>query len=168
MKRLVPLSLLLCLAATVVGCTLRPLHNDRQTHRSDPVTVSGFTISADQLVTVQCRPYLTGGSWTTIGTTNASGSPLTLPQGDLYGFSTSVTVPDDCWYHWHSQYTTELRFRGGDSANYIYATFDEEGIDCLSDAIFTDEEDFATARSECQLKTTSGTAAKSLYYHADN
>jgi hypothetical protein len=158
-----------CLSMT--ACVTAPYHNQVIASPSTPISVQAFTVMKESPIEVQCRPYLTGGAWTTIATLTSSASALTAEQGDLYSAGRSVVVPTSCWYHWHSQYTTELRFMGGPytdtGGKQPLAVYDQAGVSCVFEA-FGEGVDYATMSNDCRLKTTSGSSAQSIYVHAND
>lgn len=163
-------ALLALLLSSAIGCVTSPYHNQVIASPSTPVKVQAFTVMKESPIEVQCRPYLTAGAWTTITTLTSSGTAITAPQGDLYSAHGSIVVPMPCWFHWHSQYTTELRFMGGPytdtGTKQPLAVYDQEGVSCVGEA-FSDGVDYATMTNDCRLKTTSGSAAQSIYVHAN-
>ena len=158
------------MALALSACVTDPYHNKVLPSRSSSVQVQAWTAIANKPLEVQCRPYLEGGAWTTIATLSSGTTPTFTPeQGDLYVINGNVVIPNNCWYAWHSQYTTELRFMGGpyttSGSPSPMSVYDRPGVDCLVDKFF-DGESYTDMMSACRLKTSSGSDAQSIYVHA--
>ncbi len=157
------------LSMGVFGCVTDPVHNKFVPSRSTSIKVQAFTVAASSPMQVQCRPYFEGGAWTTVATLTAASTPVARPaQGDLFLINGNVVIPNHCWFSWHSQYTTELRFMGGPYGSVQPSTlsvYDAPGVDCLVDEFF-DGVSYIDMMKHCRLKTASGNDALSIYVHA--
>lgn len=152
------------------ACVTDPYHNQVLPSRSTPVSVQAWTAVANKPLQIQCRPYFLGGSWTTITTLTSGTTPTFTPeQGDLYLITGSIVIPTSCWFAWHSQHTTELRFMGGPYTSggspSPFSVYDHAGVDCLVDKFF-DGESYIDMMSACRLKDSGGNDAQSIYVHA--
>jgi hypothetical protein len=157
-------------ALALSACVTDPYHNKVVPSRSSSVQIQAWTVVANKPFQVQCRPYLSGGAWTTVTTLMSGSTPSFTPeQGDLYVINGNMVVPNACWYHWHSQYTTELRFLGGpytgSGSPQPFSVYDKDGVDCLIDRFF-DGESYVDMMDACRLKYSSGGNAESIYVHA--
>lgn len=127
------------LAIMVLGgaCTTAPYHNQVIASTGTAINVSGWTLFEERNITVECRPYFIGNAWTAVApAVSTTGFDIAISGETWYYFTGSVVIPSSCWFHWHSQYTTELRFRDDDG--YTYQVFDENGLDCLYGGLGSD------------------------------
>lgn len=151
------------------ACVTDPVHDKVVPSRSTRIQVQAFTTSASTPMQVQCRPYLTGGAWTTVANLTGASEPSLRPrQGDLYPIDANIIVPNHCWFSWHSQYTTELRFMAGPYSSgqtAAFSVYDTPGIDCLLQQM-VDGVSYFDMMKTCRLKTSSGSDALSIYVHA--
>jgi len=144
---------------TLGACTTAPYHNQSFGSTGSNVRVEGWTLFEDRDITVQCRPYFIGTTWTPVSpSVSTTGFDITIAGETWYYFSGNVRIPNSCWFRWHSQHTAELRFVDNDG--YTYEVFDQDGLDCVYDQTLGDGIAPSVAGTDC------GQDVHQIYIHA--
>ena len=138
-------------SALLSACAMEPYHNEMLPSKTTPVVVQAWALGPGATVEAECRPYLSGGSWTHLSTFTALTSSLVLNGASLYPVTGSMTIPSACWFQWHpNQASVEVRlYQIVNGQPQYFQMFDAAGRKCVFDAVGKGKEPINTALN-CQ------------------
>ncbi len=140
------------------ACVLNPRNGTELASSSSTVSVSGYTIVANDTISIRASAS-SGGPYTQIATTVSSGSPITLSDGQsYYAYSASFVVPSEYWTGDACNGAETFVRVHSTGSGYTLRTFDDLGADgqsvpdCFVDA-FDDTGSSIVAILSCDSPT---------------
>jgi hypothetical protein len=132
----------------VGGCVTAP-YNHQSECPNNAFTVTGFAQNPGATVQVQAFNDDTS-AWEVVATTTASGSGLTFGGNTAYSWSSSVTLADRHFTPFTPDAFASLRVREVNGSLSYLVTFESDGISCVVDKVFNQNESWFAAGWECR------------------